>query len=926
MYNLINNSDVKTIGLIQDPSGTLCKAGEAHITYRITDKLQFWESYCQSTAGLRSASKLLLAEKLAEGEAASLVFYTDEDPRDVATSIINAVHESTDLSDQVDVAIVLKNTRYDPDDPDDYRYRIHFPMFRCRQNLMKKVELELEGTAIAAGDVTTLYGSTHFTFHSVDDRRDGYLHSGGQKEMMDAIPKLFSLSLHSDLEGIATSALLDSDLKLILLPLLLSRRYGGKIVNVTQTDESSIDYHNDKIQFFETFLNMIPKNYMCSFPMWCKIGEAMKNVYGYDEGRQAFSNLTRQLEEIYVDPDNYYSAYHPHLSDDNTYDIFYYTGPSIDVETFAHNIMVLYDGFKSYCDTRTVAWYASVLSTAAYNQYHDRWCNYLYTNALNSGTTRDWALLFWARYWLIFTCTSNKNKPWWYYNVLRHRWMITDDATELKRRLNTDFIEYLKSRGQHLKHSVRALGSDNESKQKTKGMSDINEHMMSALGEPAMKRKLLEEASTHFKDEFFFDKLNCNFNYSCFSNCVMETVTYKLYSEPDIDIGSDHYGYVVVRPGMPSDYRSRGSQMHYDMSLNIHSPTTQLSSKWLRQIYTDKDVREYVEKFLASTLRGGNDDKLVHTFIGRGNNSKTMLFLALKEIYGEDFVIIPASSFMRGAAQSSGNATTDINRAIHAKIAAISELAPNDFLDVKKVKGWSGKDPQHYRHMYEESREGIPQSKLIIGTNSMPSFLGGVDRALIERVVAIPHNSKWTNNAPKTDNEQFITRTFKLDPRFQEQLPLMAKGILCIMVNTYPRYVAEGLSVRPEAIVGMTRRYWFDTDIFQQFIAMNLEAVVTDEGISDLSSSVSVYELYQRFIEFYSHRKPSAKIPSIFVMKDEVEKRISISYSDYWYGVKLTDLTSTAAGEEDRGEIKPAILDGTRADYVLEQTSRLYED
>ena len=190
-----------------------------------------------------------------------------------------------------------------------------------------------------------------------------------------------------------------------------------------------------------------------------------------------------------------------------------------------------------------------------------------------------------------------------------------------------------------------------------------------------------------------------------------------------------------------------------------------------------------------------------------------------------------------------------------------------------------------------------------------------MDEATRKRFTMIPFEGRWL--APEEDPEltddieqQIQLKTYKMDDRFEDNIPRLARALLWLSVNYYKKYRTEGLET-PPYIQKWMDDYWKNHDPYLRFIAEKLEnpkVVATCNAcvISpnpdcvkcagkgkyetiDSTKSLTASEIYPEFKRWLRENHPDiqlvpqSKLSDILSNKDKLGKR----RDRRWWGVAL---------------------------------------
>jgi len=766
------------------------------------------------------------------------------------------------------------------DKNDTKNYRVYFPFLRCTTEAINTIRSNV--IARMPNLIFTdyplscpLYGSDSYVYVSAKDHRCDLIPEATLKD-------LFCWSNHQDFfkRGIPKDVV---SLQAIL-PVLLSVRYEVDCSALPKLSKSSIESDWTSKSFFTSLLKLIPSDILLNYDVWIKVGECIFNSFEREEGFTLWLNITKTL----------FSQFKSDHKVTGKVSLF----ECVSEKNMYKFMKKKYASTKSMRTVKTIAWYARLYNAQGYSSFIDAWSDTEMEKLSTKPSTRDISNLFFTRYWLCFA--SVKGGKWWSYSEKRQRWIRDEDGIGLKNKMNEGFLQYLKNKCAQFELASKTC-SDAEMKLSYTEKCEMLFKLCKDLGEPVVKSRMLTELDIKLRDESFSEYLDAHPAYFVTENYVFESVHFYRLGEGKKKTRQD--GVIIARPGMPEDYKSKGSDIRADLTLNKKSSVVQKAIKWLTQVYSDVDIFKYVLLFFSSMLRGGNPDKLAVSFIGKGNNGKTAVLNVLQLILGEDCAVISIAALSSGAQK--GSATPELNFSWCAKICVVSEMGPQDKIDVKEYKSISSGDPRYRRDLYESGRKCCPLSKLVFFANVMNPIIGA-DLAAVNRTVIIPHRASWSSTAPINPKDQVEQQRYPMNKRFEEKHASLALGLLWLMVHEYSKYVRSDLNVKPDLIQQMTNNYWLGTDVYLQFIQLHIVPVENEDGTRDLEVCITPEQMYNAYLKHILAHRPSAKQPNLNTVVNAISERIGDIYMTGWWGIGFKSSKGEKVEALNEGNIKTA--------------------
>ena len=533
----------------------------------------------------------------------------------------------------------------------------------------------------------------------------------------------------------------------------------------------------------------------------------------------------------------------------------------------------LYLGFQdNKLSIKTLAWYAKEDSPYEYKNWHSQWVIDSLEIAA-SGLHSDVAEAVYRSYWLEFACGSLKKSS--LYHFRNHVWKKLDDGHVLRKYFSKEFLNIIEK--------YRAVVSTEIAKSDNQNYKDSGEILIQKLGKLISKLKtrnfknnLLNECLEKFYVENFEGNLDGNENLMGMVNGIIETLDKK----------------AVIRSGKPEDFVSRSTGLCWRYDLHEKHPLVLKLMDWLRKVFPTKNLLNHFGKSAASCLRGKNSDKKFGVHSGGGNNSKSMIKKVFEAAFGEYCITFPTTVFT--GKKSGGGPDPAIARSKYARIAFIQEPDPDTPIKTGTLKEMTGGDRFFARFLNDNGGEIEPMFKLILMCNTIP-IIPHCDKAIKNRLVVIPYLSTWIKNPPKSMEERFRKRQFKMDKYFEQQIPELAPAFMWYLVKMYTIYRREGL-YEPEIVTKTTAEYWEENDIYSQFVRENIEKAYMmvpenwpagKEKPLDSKAKESLAEIYGRFRDWFRENYGGLKLPDRQILKSELTNRLAKPVRNNFYGIKF---------------------------------------
>ena len=424
-----------------------------------------------------------------------------------------------------------------------------------------------------------------------------------------------------------------------------------------------------------------------------------------------------------------------------------------------------------------------------------------------------------------FVCSDSKMQEWWHFNGTTWEKLSAGHAMKQKfsRELSPIYLQLLIEL-----ESVQ----DNEEAAKLAKRAVI---ITKGLKEPGFKGVLMQECAETFYVKDFY------------SNCDED---HYLLGLPN---GVYDFHKMKLRDAYPEDMITLQMGVPLDESLSYDHPDVKYMMDFFRKVLYKPDLIDFSLKHTATCLMGGNTDKLFVMNIGpTAHNGKTTRATLDRYTFGKYSGKLPLGVLV-GKTPDSTTPDPAIAGTKGTRMQQLDESNKLQELNASFLKNRTGNDEIRCRPLYSNGFHMIPQFTLVLYANAPPgSSSAGGDPGMNERTVWVPHDSRFTMDAPNDEAEQWKTRTFKADPHIKIELHKRAHAYLWILFDFLKLYKKEGLK-KPDDVLEKTRLYQYKNDIRKQFLDTFVEVT---ERHADYATSSDLYSNYKLwFGDAYTDRK-----------------------------------------------------------------------
>jgi len=504
---------------------------------------------------------------------------------------------------------------------------------------------------------------------------------------------------------------------------------------------------------------------------------------------------------------------------------------------------------------------------------------------------------------LHFMCESEfafTEGEWFQY--MGHRWMPFPkkrgghtDTTLLRKKIGGDLLQFYMAYMIFLNNKTwkaRQEARDGESDsfwELTKLVSKV----INKLKTSAMKKHIIEEAEVMFLKSGFTDKLDMNPYLLGFENGILDLKTGRF------------------RHGHHSDMVSMS--VGYDYSPEVNEGVREEIMKMLESIQPNREIRDFLLTFFASTLIGTNKNEVFVNLEGTGGNGKGVWTTLHDSALGE-YAGTLNNNYLVNVSSSPESHNTMLAANYKKRYLQVNE-PPNTHgkrLSTNFIKELTGGDKIQLRMAHSaETKTVEPMFKLCMLFNEFPTLENPYDGGFMRRFVGIHFPNKFLKDGePKRPNE------FKSDPTLKEKIKTnleWKQQYMLILLDYLKQYREAGETLAiPSSIQQRTRELLSGQDPVDEFMR---EELVATGSRADIVSRKDLYAGFQEYVKVnYMGQKVSMRVGQfqdrlLATLPAEVEFRSRYTVSvdgirkmhyNVFFGLQWkTDLSETVGGEEE---------------------------
>jgi putative DNA primase/helicase len=329
---------------------------------------------------------------------------------------------------------------------------------------------------------------------------------------------------------------------------------------------------------------------------------------------------------------------------------------------------------------------------------------------------------------------------------------------------------------------------------------------------------------------------------------------------------------VVYDPSAPCPEWERFLQRIMGFSQGPDTPEMGCGELENRRL-ADKQTQElidFLQRFVGYALTGITNEQCFCFLYGSGANGKSTFLETLRALLGDYALSTPSASLL--SKERHDAIPNDIARLRGARLVTAVEMGEGKKLDEQLLKRLTGQDAVTARFLRQEFFEFLPQFKLLVACNHLPS-LDGSDPAIWRRIHCVP----FAVTIPEHEQDK------DLSAKLRQELP----GILAWAVRGCMAWQQGGLQP-PGIVQRTTAAYRSDMDSVGRFLE---ECCVRID-----QASVKAGDLYDAYKDWCSAGGESAM--TLKAMSKRLDERGIEKYTSNYVWRRGIGLKDRHAGEE----------------------------
>jgi len=434
------------------------------------------------------------------------------------------------------------------------------------------------------------------------------------------------------------------------------------------------------------------------------------------------------------------------------------------------------------------------------------------------GTDWDMGCILHCMYKDKYICASrNNNNSVWYVYINNH-WKLASAEAELLLHLSTKIHDIFQEK------MVKTVNAMYQIERESDIYSNLEKKIgrickiCSKLKDGSKKRAILSEASLLFLDSTFYDNADKNDYLLCFNNGVYD------FKEKNF------------RPGYPDDYLTMSTNINYipyNKAIVKHKDDCENLRNFVKQIYPDEELHDFIWELFASLLIGGNKMSHFYMFIGCGSNGKSLMLRLIELMMGDYYGELSCDVLISKEVKP-GKASPEIMDLRGRRVTVTSEISSNAVLNEATMKRFTGgTDKISGRPLYgKDMISFIPQFVPIVLTN-VPFEVNDKTEGSWRRIKQVDHEAYFTENPVDNDLKkpyQFKKNYTLEDDHFHKWVPIFMSMLVEIAKKK------QGIVKKCAKVDTSSENYRIQQDKLSQFIN---EKIMVCQGESILKRDLA---------------------------------------------------------------------------------------
>ena len=511
---------------------------------------------------------------------------------------------------------------------------------------------------------------------------------------------------------------------------------------------------------------------------------------------------------------------------------------------------------------RSIMYWAKIDNYTEYDKIRKQTVSYFVEQTIDRHTEFDMANVLFQLYKDRFVCVSIKNNIW--YEYTKFKWIEIDSGNTLRLMISKKMHDIYMGKVQELVEDMIDLENQDSKNDKHRNRSNNLGEICVVLKTTSWKNNIMKEAKELFYDKTFMNKLDSNPYLMCFNNCVVD------------------FKNKICRKGQPDDYISKSTNIDYipmkELQARGNGETIDDIKRFIKELFPERDLEEYMWQHLASTLIGTNENQTFNIYTGSGSNGKSKLVELMSKCLGDYKATVPIT-LVTQSRNNIGSTSSEIVQLMGVRYAVMQEPSKGDKINEGIMKEITGGDPIQGRALFKDAVTFIPQFKLVVCTNVLFDIKSN-DDGTWRRIRVCDFMSKFTDEP--YENGKFPRDNFpyqyqidkKIDEKFEIWAPIFASMLVDIGFKT------GGHVTDCRQVLAVSDKYRESQDYLAEFAKERIQK--TDE-----KRFIKKTEVIEEFKNWYITNYGRTSLPNGKEVTDYMDKMYGRCNKGKWNNVQI---------------------------------------
>ena len=519
--------------------------------------------------------------------------------------------------------------------------------------------------------------------------------------------------------------------------------------------------------------------------------------------------------------------------------------------------------------SKSIVYWAKEYSYAEYMNVKRKTLSYFVNISIENPNDREVAQVLYNLGSERFVCATLTNTSHTWYEFMGHRWTLDKGLRIRKAGISEDLYEVYYNEHVTMMSEIQSqANSDNLEDPAYKALIRNNKtitEIMSKCHTNVQKNHIAKEAAELFWDRDFSDKLDQDKFTLGFENGVVDLRTGEF------------------RAGRPLDYISKSTLIdYYDDDAMKRPENVKIREEvedFMRKLFPDEELCEYMWEHLGSTLIGENISQTFTIYRGDGSNGKSLLTALMSLGLGEYCNPTAPIGLITSKRQQLGGTSSELYALKSIRYAIFQEPEKNMVLNEGAMKEMTGDSKIQARELYQSSTIFNQMYSLVVCANVLFQ-IKSQDEGTWRRLRIAEFKSCFKNPevydslSPEERANKYV---YKKDHTLKDKLPIWAPVFTRMLVDRAVKN--QGIVVDCDMVLSETNKYRLKQDLIGQFIN---EMVVRVEG-----ATLSKQEVSQQWKQWCEVNQAS-NVPKVSELTEQLNKQFDKHGKSGWKNITFS--------------------------------------